>query len=323
MILRRIVTSLLSVLALTFCGSGVVGWIVAPDFQRPTRLPMSQELVDVIRSDLSAAGARMGDVTIEAPDRTVLRGWKVVSAHPNGSWVLLFHGVGDNRAGMAAYAEFLARAGYGAVLMDSRGHGESGGTVSYGWIERQDASATLDWLFETEHPRHVFALGESMGAGIALQSAAADARIEAVVAESPFASLREAAYDYAGLQESVWLGKTVFAPGAWVMIYRAKQLTGWPISEISPEKSVASGAFPVFLICDEDDRQLPCRHAERIFASARGKKELWSVPHAGHTGAYGANPEEFRKRVLDFFSRAAATCLREPAPSGWGNRIAG
>jgi dienelactone hydrolase len=32
---------------------------------------------------------------------------------------------------------------------------------------------------------HIFALGESMGAGIVLQSAAADPRIEAVVAEAP------------------------------------------------------------------------------------------------------------------------------------------
>src|SRR5205807_7977403 len=47
---------------------------------------------------------------------------------------------------------------------------------------------------------HIFALGESMGAGIALQSAAANPRIEAVVAEASFANLREAAYDYAGLR---------------------------------------------------------------------------------------------------------------------------
>jgi cephalosporin-C deacetylase-like acetyl esterase len=38
---------------------------------------------------------------------------------------------------------------------------------------------------------HIFALGESMGAGIALQSAEVDSRIEAVEAEALFASLRQ------------------------------------------------------------------------------------------------------------------------------------
>jgi len=51
-----------------------------------------------------------------------------------------------------------------------------------------------------------------MRAGIALQSAAVEPRVEAVVAEASFASLREASYDYAGLRRYPWLGKTWLAP---------------------------------------------------------------------------------------------------------------
>jgi alpha-beta hydrolase superfamily lysophospholipase len=71
--------------------------------------------------------------------------------------------------------------------------------ATYGWLERNDTRAIADVLIATEHPMHIFALGESMGAGIALQSAEVDSRIEAVVAEALFASLREASYDYASL----------------------------------------------------------------------------------------------------------------------------
>jgi len=158
----------------------------------------------------------------------------------------------------------------------------------------------------THQPFHLFALGESMGAGIALQSAGCDPRIEAVVAEAAFASLREAAYDYAGLQKYPLLGKTFFAPGAWTMIYRGQMLAGFPASEVSPEKAVAARAFPVLLICDGDDTTLPCRHSQRIFAAAAGPKELWKVPHAFHTGAIGYQPEEFQRRVLAFFGGVAA-----------------
>ncbi len=140
-----------------------------------------------------------------------------------------------------------------------------------------------------------------------MQSAGADPRIEAVVAEASFASLQEAAYDYAGLRQYPWLGKTLFAPGAWLMVYRGASLAGFPPSEVSPEKSVAARTFPVLIICDEQDHALPCRHSEMIFRAARGPKELWRVPRAYHTAALGYEPDEFRKRVLGFFERYRQT----------------
>jgi pimeloyl-ACP methyl ester carboxylesterase len=123
-----------------------------------------------------------------------------------------------------------------------------------------------------------------------------------VVAEAPFANLSEASYDYAGLQKYPLLGKTLFAPGAWVVLARGQSLAGFPAAEVSPEHAVAARAFPVFLICDETDTVLPCRHAERIYAAARGPKTLWKVPNAYHTAALGYAPQEFRRRVLQFFS---------------------
>src|ERR1700682_4788031 len=274
-----------------------------------------------------------------------LRGWKVRPKNPNGSWVLLFHGVADNRIGVIGQSEFLLRAGYSVVMMDARAHGVSGGPIAtYGWLERNDTRAIIDALLASEHVGaglappasspasftsstsltstssvsstssfHIFALGESMGAGIALQSATADPRIEAVVAEASFADLREGAYDYAGLRKFPWLGKTLFAPGAWALLYRAEKLASFPAAEVSPVKAVASRPFPVLLICDEMDVALPCRHSEMIYAAAHGPKQLWVVSRAFHTAAYGFEPEEFRRRVLSFF--AAHSSAADSAPS--------
>src|SRR5213079_3799875 len=91
-------------------------------------------------------------------------------------------------------------------------------------------------------PKHIFALGESMGAGIVLQSAAADPRIEGVVAEASFANMREASYDYAGLRKYPWLGKTLLAPFSWTLLYRGEKLADFPVAEVSPVKAVASRA---------------------------------------------------------------------------------
>ena len=287
--------------------AAVLGWFVAPAFLHPILRPLTPDLVHQADVSFAQIGAHREVFDVRAPDGVLLHGWKVRSPQPNGSWVLLFHGVADNRMGVLEHALILLRAGYGVTLMDARAHGESGGSIAtYGWLERDDTRAIVDALVASEHPAHIFALGESMGAGIALQSAGVDSRIEAVVAEALFASLREASYDYAGLQEHPLLGKTLFAPGAWVMLARGQSLAGFPAAEVSPESAMASRAFPVMLICDAADATLPCRHARKLFAAARGPKSLWVVPNAFHTAALGYQPDEFRRRVLHFFAQTSA-----------------
>jgi alpha-beta hydrolase superfamily lysophospholipase len=305
---RRLLRILLILLLFPPLIAIAMGWLVAPSFLHPVRRPLTPDLIREADASFADTHARREDFLVTAPDGAILRGWKVWPREPNGAWVLLFHGVADNRVGTIGQSEILLRAGYSVVMMDQRAHGESGGSMAtYGWLERDDSRAVVDALVSTEHPVHIFALGESMGAGIALQSAGIDPRIEAVVAEAPFASLREASYDYAGLQEFPLLGKTLFVPGAWVMLHRGGKLAGFPASGVSPEQSVAGRNFPVLLVCDEADTTLPCRHAMRIYAAARGPKSLWMVPGAFHTAALGFAPEEFRRRVLEFY--------RQPVPA--------
>ena len=300
--MRRPLRILLILLLAPPLVAAVIGWLVAPSFLHPVRRPLTPDLVQQADASFAQIGVHRETFDVRAPDGILLRGWKVRAANPNGSWVLLFHGVADNRMGILEHALILLRAGYSVTMMDARAHGESDGQIAtYGWLERNDSRAIVDALIASERPAHVFALGESMGAGIALQSAGADPRIEAVVAESPFSSLREASYDYAGLQQYPLLGKTLFAPGAWIMLARGQFLAGFSASEVSPERGVRARPFPVLLICDTNDNVLPCRHAERIYRAATGPKELWVVPGAFHTGALGSQPTEFRRRVLVFF----------------------
>jgi len=310
-------TGLAAVLLLSAL-SGWLGWQAAPSMLHLPRREFTAADRAQAAAFFSRRGAVLEDFTVRTPDGAALRGWKIRAESSTGDWVLLFHGQGDNRAGMSSHAALLLAAGYNVVLMDSRAHGASGGDIStYGWKEREDSRAVVNALESAEHVRHLFALGESMGASIALQSAGADPRIEAVVAEAPFRNLREAAYDYAGLHWSPLLGKTLFFPGAWAVIRRGERDAGFSAGETSPEKSVAARAFPVLLICDKDDAVLPCRHSESIYAAARGPKTLWEVPGASHTAALGVAPQEFQRRVLSFFASAI------PAPQAQAQPVHG
>jgi hypothetical protein len=303
---RRSVRILLILIFFPPLLSAVLGWLTAPNFLHPIRRELTAGLIRDADATFGQLGVHREEFDVRAPDGVLLRGWKVHAARPNGSWVLVFHGVADNRMGVLEHTRILLLAGYGVIMMDARAHGASEGPIAtYGWLERNDTRAIIDALESSERPRHLFALGESMGAGIALQSAAADSRIEAVVAESSFASLREASYDYAGLQKYPLLGKTLFAPGAWTMLHRGQALAGFPAAEVSPEKAVASRNFPVLLICDTDDTVLPCRHTQKIFAAAIGPKQIWIAQKAFHTAALGYYPAEFQRRVLDFFATAS------------------
>lgn len=300
--MRRPVRFLLKLLVVPPIIAAIAGWIVAPWFLHPVRRALTADIVHNADVAFAQIHATREDFSVHAQDGARLRGWKVRGARPNGDWVLLFHGVADNRIGVLDHALVLLSAGYNVTMMDARVHGDSGGAMAtYGWIERHDTQSIVDALEAEEHPRHLFALGESMGAGIALQSAAIEPRIEAVVAEAPFANLREASYDYAGLRRSPWLGKTLFAPFTWTMIYHAEQIANLPAADVSPMKAVATRAFPVLLICDGNDVALPCRHTKMIFDAAIGRKEMWVVPDAYHTAALGYQPAEFRRRVLAFF----------------------
>ncbi|HEY4742992.1 MAG TPA: alpha/beta fold hydrolase [Candidatus Acidoferrales bacterium] len=288
-------------------GAAAAGVTIGASFLHPGRRALTPSAISSANNAFREVGAQSENFDVKTSDGTLLRGWKVHPASANGDWVVLFHGVADNRIGTLAYAEMLLRHGYGVVMMDARAHGESEGSMAtYGWLERDDSRSIDDALFASDDVRHLFYLGESMGAAIALQSAAVDPRVAGVVAESSFANLREVTYDYAGLDISPLLGKTLFRPATMMALADAEKEGSFSAQKISPEKAVAQRLFPVFLICDAKDRRIPCRHSRRIYNAAAGPKEIWVVPGAGHTMAFGTHPVEFESRVIGFFERIAS-----------------
>jgi len=289
-------------LALFSATSGFIGNAIGPGVLHPAN--MNPERLEETEQTLKRTGAAKTDFTVRANDGIELRGWKVVPPLPKGDWVLLFHGVSDNRTGDLGHADFLLRHGYSVVMMDSRAHGKSGGDMAtYGWKERYDTVAITRALYAGEKVRNLYAHGVSMGAAIALQSAAVEARIAAVSAEDPFANLREVTYDYSGLDMSPFLGKTLFRPASIFAVRAVAKAGGFNPDEVSPEKAVAQRPFPVLLICGTNDHRIPCRHAEQIYNAAIGPKELWIVQGAGHAAALGQAPAEYENRVVSFFEK--------------------
>lgn len=140
-----------------------------------------------VRATPVPAFAKWREVAISARDGAVLRARLVSPESGNGDCVITLHGVADGRRGTLGSAQLFVESRYTVLMPDSRGHGESGGEIAtYGVLERDDVHRWVDWLIASEHPHNVFAMGESMGGGVLLQSLAVEHRFSAVVAESPF-----------------------------------------------------------------------------------------------------------------------------------------
>jgi alpha-beta hydrolase superfamily lysophospholipase len=142
------------------------------------------------------AGANRRTVEIAASDGARLRAWLFTPENSNGNLVLVLHGISDSRAGVMGLARLFVENHYTVLAPDNRGHGESGGElVTYGLREADDVHRWVDWTIASEHPRNVYGMGESLGAGVLLQALARERRFSAVVAECPFANFERVAED--------------------------------------------------------------------------------------------------------------------------------
>lgn len=302
---RRLTIALL--LYAVFCSA--VGIFVAEITLHPQRRPLTpearaqaQQLAERTRSDLQ-------DLTLPANDGVPLRAWLIQPAATTNSAVLLFHGLGDNRLGTIGYAEMLLSHGYTVLMPDARAHGQTGGELAtYGLLERGDIRLWALWFRDKLHPKCLYGLGESMGAAQLLQSLDKDNLFCAVVAESPFSNFREIGYDRVGqfFHTGPWLGRTLLRPVIEVAFLYSHWKYGLDLQQASPERTVSGTSIPVLLIHGQIDSNIPVRHSRRIKTLAPGIT-LWEVPNADHCGAISTAPEEFERRVLDWFSGRALT----------------
>jgi pimeloyl-ACP methyl ester carboxylesterase len=242
-------------------------------------------------------------VQIVARDGIHLNRWIVSPLPPARDCVVVLHGIADSRSSMAGFARLFTANNYTVLLPDSRGHGDSeGAIVTYGVLEADDVHRWVDLLISSEGCRHVLGLGESLGAGILLQSLSIEPRFRAVVAESPFASLER--IGQARVAERLPLPPVLGRPMALPIVLSgflyARLRYGIDLFDASPETAVRRSTIPILLIHGLKDTRTSAENS-RILAASNPRIVLWLVPDAGHTNASVVEPVEFRKRVLEWF----------------------
>jgi len=265
-------------------------------------------------------GASYRDVTLTTRDGLAIAAWHLPSpgagdagAGPvvGGAGVVLVHGHESSRTwefhqSFPALAAALQANGYHVVMIDLRGHGESGGErFSFGHLERYDVMAAVDLLLaEGVPPGRVGVLGVSMGAATAIGAAADDPRTGALRADSGYADIRpiiEARWPSASGLPMAFLHGTLLA-------HRLR--FGFDLGGVRPEDEIARvPPRPIQLVHGAADVTVPYVHAQRL-AAASGAA-LWTLPGVAHAAIYPRDPDAYTARVIDFFDLALRTDLAQ------------
>jgi pimeloyl-ACP methyl ester carboxylesterase len=237
------------------------------------------------------------DVTLRTEDGLALRAWYLQGR--NGAAVVVVPGSGgDRNGGVKPVGLELARHGYGVLLYDPRGTGSSEGRPEgAGWTWSRDVRAAVDFLAARREVERIGAVGLSTGAEVALESAAGDPRLAAVVADGAQARTATEARLMPNVVERAQLVVTFgLAYGA----YRL-QAGAWApesLAELVPRISPR----PLLLVSTGRGYE---REMNRAYAArARGPVLVWELPDTAHTRSLAERPAEWRSRVLGFLDRA-------------------
>ena len=217
----------------------------------------------------------------------------------NGAAVIAFPG----RKGPQKQARMLVRHGYGVLLFDRRGEGESDGDPNvFGWAMDKDLKGAADFLQHRHDvdPNRIGGIGLSVGGEMLLQAAAESSVFRAVVSEGAGArSIRENLEKPRKLTTLGDLGLSfVLTAGTALFSNRMpppdlKYLVG----RIAPR-----AVFFVYALHGTagEEKQLNPKY----YAAAGEPKQIWEIAEASHTGGIDARPREYERRVVGFFDRA-------------------
>lgn len=243
------------------------------------------------------------DVRLTTDDGVELSAWWAPSAH--GAAVVLLHGAGENRSSTLAAASVLVRHGYGVLLLDARGHGDSSGAgMDLGWYGDSDIGAAIGFLRDesTVDLSRIGVLGLSMGGEEAIGAAAAHPEIRAVVAEGATSRTAE--------DKAAWLPGGI-AGAAQRVIDRVTYGLVDALTPTGPPISLRDAVFRardtrLLLIAagssrDEQDA------AAAIRSVASDRISVWTVSGATHTGGLRAAPTEWENRVIAFLDDTLTT----------------
>jgi pimeloyl-ACP methyl ester carboxylesterase len=263
-------------------------------------------------------------VSFTSTDGVPLKAWWLPAPTPARGTVIVAHGGDHNRQAMLPRTVFLVHGGYNVLIVDLRGHGESGGRfISPGLVERRDLLGAIQYVRSRGERGPIVLLGVCLGGVASLFTAAESREVAAVVSDSAFPSgvdVFRRFRDYFVHNPRMSRGRTGFVNGrswwvratfatmympgivpSFVIFYylRTGVWLGFDAGSVLPAASRIS--CPVLVVSGGADWIVPPADARKLFAAIPGdRKQFLTIPNAPHDGGYSTAPELYHNAVLGF-----------------------
>ncbi len=195
--------------------------------------------------------------------------------------VYYLHGVRWNLTGQLNRISQLRRFGFSVFAIDYRGFGQSDGEVPSETTVYEDARIGWQWLVAHEPDasrRYIY--GHSLGGAVAIDLAAHVSRetegAHGLIVESSFTSLPDVVSE---------------------MGY------GWlPVSQkFDSIGKIGQVRMPVLFVHGAEDRYVPSRLSEALYAAAPQPKKLLLIPNGTHNNSAWLGDAEYRQALRELF----------------------
>jgi len=274
----------------------------------------ASSMTRIVREPLDQKPDNLGlpytDVSFQSTDGLMIYGWWIESGSKDRA-IIMVHGTNRNRADygtrMLDMAQNMVHAGYNVLMFDLRAHGQSEGKrTSLGFYEQRDLLGAIEYV-KQRGIHKICVIGFSMGAAVALMTAAKCNTISAIVADSSFAYLKDIIEPQFTRRSR--LPKFLIP----LILFWAKMIHHIDLSIPRPIDAVKECTdIPVLFIHGGQDKTVPVEHASILAdAASNDNNRVWIVPEAEHIGAYRARSKEYVNRVLSFFNRSLKSSKKQ------------
>ncbi len=210
------------------------------------------------------------------------------------------------------HAELLKNNGYASILLEVRGHGNSGGNkVCLGYDEILDVKAVLDYIKSKDEYKNVPVViqGVSMGGAVAINAFGQYKEINALIAMSAYTEFEDVVIDnlrYYMVPDFICvIEKPIFKLALEANFGSDKVNEMKPIVQIQN-----SDNRPMLLIASSGDTSVPVNHTKSLYSAAKGA-ELWIRDSWEHFIVKDcvltkvADDEEYCNRILGFLNQVS------------------
>lgn len=228
--------------------------------------------------------------------KLTISGWFIEGS--SDDCIILAPGKGQSRWELLDYVPFLHEAGYDILLFDPQGRGKSEGEKwGFGYFESRDLVNAVQYLEENHSVQDVGLLGRSAGATASLMAALDSEKIDAVIADCPFASIKLASESYGDYENNPLFDLLfpLYGLGA------NRALDTNIINKTDLTERISNLRQPVFFIHGQADQVIYPKNTKVLYKEKPGEKNIWNPEGVDHVGGFGEMSEEYERKVVGFF----------------------